>query len=427
MNQVRLSDYCSISMGQSPKGTECNDQQNGMPLLNGPTEFGFNHPTAVQWTTKPKKISKIGDLLFCVRGSTTGKMNWSDKEYVIGRGLASISPKFPNSIYFFRGLIENHLPNLLASATGSTFPNVSRSDLENIPIQVTDLKSIKISSKILEKIDKKIILNQKMNQTLEDTVKVIFKSWFIDFDPVRAKLEGKSTALPDEISDLFPSEFEESEIGLIPSNFSYGKLGDFLSIQGGYAFKSKDFGDEGFKIIKIKNILSDGSINFSDCDHVNIQDKKLERFILKDGDAIVAMTGATVGKVGLVNSVDTPIYLNQRVGKLISKNEINDKKCWFSYLNLTSNSVRGMIEAFAYGSAQPNISTSDIEFLPAIVPSAKLIKEFNNLVNPIYQKILLSYREMHVLINLKDAILPKLISGEIQISDAEKLLHEAGI
>jgi type I restriction enzyme S subunit len=94
-----LSDIAEIVMGQSPSGDTCNERGIGIPLLNGPTEFGTKHPQPVQYTTDAKKIALSGDLLFCVRGSTTGRMNWADQQYAIGRGLAAIRGKggYPSS------------------------------------------------------------------------------------------------------------------------------------------------------------------------------------------------------------------------------------------------------------------------------------------------------------------------------------------
>ena len=94
-----LSEIAEVVMGQSPTKEHVSQQPDGLPLLNGPTEFGPEHPVPVQWTDDARKRSQPGDLLFCVRGSTTGRMNWADQEYAIGRGLAAIRGKggFRNS------------------------------------------------------------------------------------------------------------------------------------------------------------------------------------------------------------------------------------------------------------------------------------------------------------------------------------------
>ena len=264
-----------------------------------------------------------------------------------------------------------------------------------------------------------------MNQTLEEIAKAIFKSWFVDFDPVRAKAEGRPTGLPPEIIDLFPDELVDSEIGEIPKGWAVSTFADVLQIQGGYAFKSKDFGDEGHSVIKIKNIRGDGTVNQFDCDRVANVDKKLDRFLLRDGDAVIAMTGATVGKVGLMSVVDEKFYLNQRVGRLISKS--SSDSCWYSVLLLSSGKTKGFIEGYAYGSAQPNISSKDIESIPNVTPGSEIVEVFNKIASPLFLKTLLILKENDLLSELRDTLLPKLISGELRIPDAEKFLEEAGI
>ena len=109
-NSGLLSDLIYLEMGQSPKGNSYNKIKKGTPLLNGPTEFGISHPTPQTWTTQPTKISKINDLIFCVRGSTTGRMNWSDQEYCIGRGVCAIRGKYSDlDTKFVYYLINYHL------------------------------------------------------------------------------------------------------------------------------------------------------------------------------------------------------------------------------------------------------------------------------------------------------------------------------
>ena len=119
-----LGCVAEIVMGQSPPGNTVS-QDGKLPLLNGPTEFGSHHPTPVQYTVDPRKQARGGDILFCVRGSTTGRMNWADQDYAIGRGIAAIRHKKDLTLQpFVRAVVESQLHELLAQATGSTFPNV---------------------------------------------------------------------------------------------------------------------------------------------------------------------------------------------------------------------------------------------------------------------------------------------------------------
>lgn len=125
-----LNEVSQINMGQSPIGLSYNNSGRGVPLLNGPTEFGEEHPTAVQWTTSPTKICNRDDLLICVRGNTTGRMNWADQQYCIGRGLAAISPlenivKCELLCYFLSMRVEE----IMRRTRGSTFPNLKSDEL----------------------------------------------------------------------------------------------------------------------------------------------------------------------------------------------------------------------------------------------------------------------------------------------------------
>ena len=199
-----LADIAEIIMGQSPPGSTVNLIK-GIPLLNGPTEFGPNHPSPVQFTTSPQKKALKGDLLFCVRGSTTGRMNWADQDYAIGRGIAAIRHKEDKKIQpFIRGAIESRLSSLLLSATGTTFPNVSAYQLAELPIPEFSIAQQRAIAHILGTLDDKIELNRRMNQTLEEMARAIYKDWFVDFGPVRAKLEGRVPYLPPDLWDLVP-------------------------------------------------------------------------------------------------------------------------------------------------------------------------------------------------------------------------------
>ena len=223
--EVTLGDVAEVVMGQSPPGTTVSEN-GGLPLLNGPTEFGSHHPTPVQFTSDVRKSAQPGDILFCVRGSTTGRMNWADQEYAIGRGVAAVRHRLdPQLQPLVRGVIEHELPGLLAEATGSTFPNVSAQQLSQIPFPNLDEADQRAIAHVLGTLDDKIELNRRMNETLEEMARALFKSWFVDFDPVRAKMEGRwrrgesLPGLPADLYDLLPDRLVSSELGGIPEGW----------------------------------------------------------------------------------------------------------------------------------------------------------------------------------------------------------------
>ena len=204
-NTVQLGEHVEVVMGQSPAGDTCNRSGAGVPLLNGPTEFGLHHPEPLQFTTNPCKVALPGDLLFCVRGSTTGRMNWADQKYAIGRGVAAIRHKRVRELQpFVRAVVEFNLSGLLAQATGSTFPNVSARQLANLSWPVMEASKQRAIAHILGTLDDKIELNRRMNETLEAMAHALFKSWFVDFDPVRAKIALNHSPLEGESQPAEP-------------------------------------------------------------------------------------------------------------------------------------------------------------------------------------------------------------------------------
>ena len=119
IQKVVLSSVAKIIMGTSPKGDTYNTMGNGVPLINGPTEFGEDHPECTIFTNKSLKECEAGDLIFCVRGSTTGRMNWADKKYSLGRGVCSIRGKTRSDTLYIRYCIEQSLNQLLQLANGA--------------------------------------------------------------------------------------------------------------------------------------------------------------------------------------------------------------------------------------------------------------------------------------------------------------------
>lgn len=129
-----LGSVATLAMGQSPRGADCNKAGEGVPLLNGPTEFGQWHPLPAQWTTDPKRFAEPSDVLFCVRGSTTGRMNRADRRYSVGRGVAAIRGSSPADTDFIYYSLQARLDDLLSLTAGSVFPNLSKGDIAGLEL-----------------------------------------------------------------------------------------------------------------------------------------------------------------------------------------------------------------------------------------------------------------------------------------------------
>lgn len=160
---VPLSNLAEIIMGQSPKGDSYNTKGDGTPLLNGPTEFGNTYPKEKQWTTNPKKICFKDDILFCVRGATAGRMNFADKEYCIGRGLAAIRCNNKNDIPFIYQTLKFLYKYFQSTSNGSTFINIDKKTLQNVPVlQVDNVQLEKYFTTIKKIEEQKKVLSESI-------------------------------------------------------------------------------------------------------------------------------------------------------------------------------------------------------------------------------------------------------------------------
>ncbi|MFV0387485.1 MAG: restriction endonuclease subunit S, partial [Pyrinomonadaceae bacterium] len=295
---------------------------------------------------------------------------------------------------------------------------VNKDAFANLELELPPIEEQKEIAEILSSLDDKIELNWQMNATLEAMARAMFKAWFVDFEPVRANMENRpSESASPEIAKLFPSEFEND----IPKGWEDSTIGEIIYVQNGYAFKSSDFKESGtIKVIKIKNI-SNNQVDVTNTQFISesVSGKIDNKFKISSNDLLIAMTGAEVGKVGLVPKIDSEIWLNQRVG-LIKEKIKNAKR--FAYLVLSTDENRNNLLGAASGSAQPNISASQIERTSSIIPTNDIIEKFGELVNPIFEKISESRFENQKLAEIRDSLLPRLISGKIRVGEAENKL-----
>lgn len=297
--------------------------------------------------------------------------------------------------------------NLAELNVGSAVPSLTTEVLNKVLISIPDKNTQTSITEILTSLDDKIELNNKINQELETLAQILFKQWFIDFE------------FPNENGEPYKSsggEMVDSELGEIPKGWFVGKFGDLVNIINGYAFKSKDFNEfstEG--ILKIRNI--NGTIvDIVNTDFVTTEviNKLNNKFKIESGEILIAMTGAEVGKIGVVAKTYKSLWLNQRVGKIMPKNNMHISyiHTMFNVLNFTD-----VVRNEAMGSAQPNISSQGIENIKCLIPEINLIDEFSSLHNDKFSLFYYSLAENQELKKLRDILLPKLISGELEINE----------
>ena len=283
--------------------------------------------------------------------------------------------------------------------TGSTIPKLTQKNLNDIPVMVPPFSEQKAIAHILGTLDDKIELNQKMNQTLEDIAKAIFKSWFVDFNPVRAKMEGKPTGLPPEIDELFPDELVDSEIGEIPKGWEVLKVKDeAIRLKVGKLYSNKTVEEAGS--IPVLDQSDVGIIGYHSNEEFGSASFENQVFTVANHTCKMRLLFSDFGVIQNVIPIQSKSY----------------PTIWFYLRTL------GIKQFEEYKGHIPDFMDTQLCF-----PSVQLAKSLNQLVTPLFHNIEIANRENKVLIELRDVLLPKLISGELRIPDAEKFLEEAGI
>lgn len=289
------------------------------------------------------------------------------------KGTIEILPEFAG--FYFRS------PKFRATVSGmssvTTRASLNNSMLAQLTISVPPVNEQKAIGETLISLYKKIDLLNNQNKTLEKLAETLFREWVM---------------------------LEEWN----------GTLSEYIKVQGGYAFKSSDFKENGFAgIIKIRNI-SMGSIDIINSDFVDESVvKNLDnRFKIKSGDFLIAMTGAEIGKIGIVEKTKKEIWVNQRVGKLESRVPYGDL---IGYLALKSREGQDYIINACAGSAQENISSSGIEEMNFVSYEKEKTNLLGKEIKPLFEKIIFNLGQIKTLTKLRDTLLPKLTSGEVKV------------
>lgn len=316
--------------------------------------------------------------------------------------------------YLTQDKFTAHMQNIGEDST-STYPGIRPDDLLSIEIDLPSKKTQDFISAFATKIDNKIKLNQRINENLEEIAKTLFKSWFIDFDPVRAKAKGRPTGLSKEISDLFPDSFEKSELGEIPMGWSKSVITDIAYKISDKYKKDEDWSNE--KLIDLSRMPSNSiSLNsYGRGDELSTSVCKFKKY-----DFLFGSIRPYFYKAGICpyDGVSNTSVFILRAKKTYDREFIY---CYSSSEVTFEKSVQ-----YSDGTKMPIIKWKDFKEFQFAIPNEDIRKHFSSIINPIVEKIICNIEEQEILSKLRDTLLPKLISGELKIPDAENLIKEAG-
>lgn len=341
---------------------------------------------------------KYGDIVMCEGGEPGRCAIW--KERLPGM----MFQKALHRIRSFRGIDQQFLyysflykgkrGGFSSLYTGSTIKHLPKQQLAKVEIAIPPFDIQKRISMTLSTYDDLIENNKRRIALLEESARLLYKEWFVRF--------------------RFPGHEHVKIVDGVPEGWLKGTVGNIAKVFSGYAFKSNEWLDEGNPVIKIKNITSNNTVDVSDCQCVdNNVAEKTTRFKLGTGDMLIAMTGATVGKVGLMPSSEKSHYLNQRVGKFVSNINREVTPLLLPFFN--SEKVQASILNLAGGAAQPNISAKQIESIEMPVPPNTLLDVYLDETEKIFELRLNLIDQNFKLTKARDLLLPKLMNGEIAV------------
>jgi type I restriction enzyme S subunit len=283
--------------------------------------------------------------------------------------------------------------------SGSAQPSLNRNFINPVKVSIPPLAEQKAIAHILGTLDDKIELNRKTNETLEAMAKALFKSWFVDFDPVRAKSEGRPTGLPVDISDLFPDSFEDSDLGEIPSGWMPSGLDKFLVLQRGFDLPAPQRINGAYPVVAASGISGTHNVPMA------------------AGPGVVTGRSGVLGKVFYVQDDFFPLNTTLWAKEFRLATPI------YGYFLLSNIDF----SSFNAGSAVPTLNRNHLGSLRFPTPSSSLVRAFTVFAEDLMKRKEGIGGEVLNLCAIRDTLLPKLISGELRIPDAEKLLEEAGV
>ena len=337
----------------------------------------------------------------------------------------------PEYLSYYFGL-PSFKEYIRAIAVGATMPSLNTQILSDVVVAYPkDLNEQRAIAQILGTLDDKIELNRQMNETLEAMARAIFKSWFVDFGPVRAKAEGRAPGLPTHIADLFPDGFEDSELGEIPEGWEVRGLFEVTAqITKGTTPTESDISsapasDTQINYLRVNAIADDGSILYGKLTKIprTVHEGTLKRSILRSNDVVYTIAG-TIGRVGLVEDDLLPANTNQAVAIIRPKPGLIPPG--FLVLTMRQQAFQEELHSNIVHAVQANLSLGMISHANAVFPPLDSLDKIFKPIEDLLRKASANRRECRSLTALRDALLPKLICGELRVGGLKKAIPSDG-
>lgn len=428
-----LLDATGGSIKTGPFGTKLKASEytaTGVPVISvGEVGYGrlrVHHDTPrVDETVSsrmPEFLLKAGDIVFGRKGAVerSAQIQPDEEGYFLGSdgirirlNAAACDPKF----IAYQLQTTSHRNWMIQHAAGTTMPSLNEGIIRRIPIVLKPIVEQRAIAHILGTLDDKIELNRRMNATLESMARALFQSWFVDFDPVRAKMDGRKPIGMDEATaGLFPDGFQESAIGNIPNGYTIQPVGEVVECVGGGTPSTAEpkYWDGGtYHWTTPKDLSSLQSPFLLDTDRKLTDDgiAKISSGLLPAGTLLLSSRAP----VGYLAIAAMPVAINQGFIAL----KCNQRASNFFMLNWCQTNM-AEIESRATGTTFAEISKQNFRPILVVLPPKELVSAFTANTAPLYAQITSNLYQSRTLATLRDTLLPKLLSGELSVKHALK-------
>lgn len=375
--KCKLEEIVDVTMGQSPKSEYYNTEKNGYPFLQGNRTFGFKYPTFDTYTTVMTKSAKAGDVIMSVR-APVGALNITPMDMCLGRGVCSLRMKNGNQSFLFY-MMKYYISHLLKKESGTVFGSVNRNDISGLEVDIPeDVEEQNKIARYLEMIDDKSELNNAINNNLFEQMQALYKAWFVDFEPFG---------------------------GVRPSNWNNTDIYAIANIIYGAPFASKLFntGGLGKPIIRIRDLKEQAFVTFTIEEHP-------KGHLIQPGDIVVGMDGEFRPYIW----GNEPAWLNQRVC-IFESNRLQGK----AFVLYTIKPLLNKIEQTQVATTVIHIGKKDFDSFEVVLPDEATLDAFDSITAPMIEKIVNNRLQNKRLAVLRDTLLPKLMSGELDVSDID--------
>jgi type I restriction enzyme S subunit len=333
---------------------------------------------------------------------------------------------------------------------GAVFDSLKCADVPNFVLHIPPMDEQRAIAHILGTLDDKIEMNRRMNETLEAMARALFKSWFVDFLPVRAKAaartqtgdpvrakhvlskvegaEGRDPGLPKHLADLFPDSFEDSELGEIPKGWRVASLADCVDVVRGLSYKGSGLSDAGVPMHNLNSIYEGGGYKHEGIKHYEGEYKP--HHVACAGDLIIANTEQghdclLIGYAAIVPArFDSESLFSHHIYRVRPKSSSGLTPDYLCQL-LNTSVMHDTVSGYANGTTVNMLPIDGLQSPQVVVPPSVIVRAFNGFAESARKRHEEMIEERHTLAALRDALLQKLLSGEIRVKDAEKFVGSA--